>query len=220
MTMQRWMLLVLIPLLLPSCAGRYQALLRDRDAEIRQLESENAELRALNEDLARLEREARDALANRPTFVEATVDDPAARVRDAIGENDLDVRMRAGRLSIGVPNSVTFDSGQSTLKTDAGRVLQNVARVVKSEYPNTRVFVEGHTDTDPIQKTKNKYRSNRHLSTERADAVAQYLIDQCGIPERQIVVVGYGPHDPVASGNSKNDKARNRRVEIVIGDRL
>lgn len=216
MTMQRWILLALVPLLLPSCAARYQSLLRDRDAEIRQLEAENAELRALNEELRLLDRDPR------PNFAEATVPvtDQAQRVSDAIGENELDVRMRGGRVAIGVPNSVTFASGQSTLKPAAGSVLKNVARVLRDEFPFERVFVEGHTDTDPIKKTKGKYRSNRHLSVERADAVARYLTEDCGIPERQIVVVGYGPFDPVADGGSNADKARNRRVEIVVGDRL
>ena len=94
-------------------------------------------------------------------------------------------------------------------------MLRKVASVLKSQFSGKRYYVEGHTDSDPIVKTKDKYRDNRHLSTERADSVARYLIQQ-GVPESSIVVVGYGQHDP----RDPKTKARNRRVEIVVGDPL
>ena len=85
---------------------------------------------------------------------------------------------------------------------------------MKGQYAGRRFYIEGHTDDDPIQKTKDKFRSNRHLSVERADSVARYLISQ-GVPESKIVIVGFGQYDPAAAAKNK---AQNRRVEIVIGD--
>jgi flagellar motor protein MotB len=112
---------------------------------------------------------------------------------------------------MGVDNSVTFDSGSTTLKDSSHRVLRNVANVMKERFAGRRFFIEGHTDTDPI--VKSKWRDNMQLSMERADAVRRYLVQQ-GVPESAIAVVGYGQHEPRDGGR----KERNRRVEIVVGD--
>ncbi|MGC6486317.1 MAG: OmpA/MotB family protein [Planctomycetota bacterium] len=194
-----------------SCTARYQELLRDRDDRIQALNGDVSRLRGENEEL-------QNRLAARPAPVEATVDTGADDMIDEI-QNDLgsdaDVRYSRGRLSIGVNNSVTFSSGSTALKSTSHRVLRSVAEVLRSKFSGRRFFVEGHTDTDPIRKTKNRFSSNRDLAAERAESVASYLIQQ-GVPEASIVIVGWGPFDPVRRG----DKAANRRVEIVVGDSL
>jgi len=191
-----------------SCTTRYQDLLRDRDAQIRELNGKVAQLRQEKEEL-----ESRSADPRREDKAPAEASTPPQAEVERL-RNELDgatVDLRDGRLRIGVEDSVTFDSGSSALKDSSHRILQKIAGVLKRDFPGRRIYVEGHTDDDPIQKTKDKFRSNRHLSTERADAVAAYLIQQ-GIPESQIVVVGYGQYDPKDAGT----KARNRRVEIVV----
>ena len=149
----------------------------------------------------------RDASVQRPVEDKSEV----SATQRAVGD-DAHVSYRRGRLSIGVNDSVTFDSGSTALKASANKVLKNVASLLRSQHAGKRFYIEGHTDTDPIVKTKDKYRDNRDLSCERADSVARYLIAQ-GVPESAIAVVGYGPYDPISS-----NKAKNRRVEIVIGD--
>jgi len=196
-----------------SCTTRYQDLLRDRDAEIRALNGRIYQLQQEKEEV-----EAREAAARRD-LEEARTKAPAEAVAQT---NDLErlrreldgasVDLRDGRLRIGVEDSVTFDSGSAALKDSSHRILQKIATVLKREFSGNRVYIEGHTDTDPIDKSKDKFRSNRHLSMERADAVARYLIGQ-GVPESQIVVVGYGQFDP----KDARTKARNRRVEIIPG---
>lgn len=225
LTMMRSFLYVSSCLLLclssTGCATRYQQLLQDRDAEIRDLEGQVANLKSENAELAR-QKAAADARARDLTSgvaAESSSSDELARVRGDLP--DLDVRYdRAGRISIGIENTVTFDSGSVQLKPDAGRVLQRVADVLMRDYPDRRIYVEGHTDTDPIRRTKGLYRSNRHLSVERADAVARYLVENGRLSESHIVVVGYGQHLPRAPGSSASDKARNRRVEVVVGEVL
>ncbi|MCA8943996.1 MAG: OmpA family protein, partial [Planctomycetes bacterium] len=64
------------------------------------------------------------------------------------------------------------------------------------------------------------YRDNRHLSLERADAVARYLIEKCGVSDSKLAVIGFGQFDPRIDGNSDSAKQRNRRVEIVVGEKL
>ena len=208
---------VLSALPLSGCASRYQDLLRDRDQQIRELQGSVAQLKAANEDLER----------QKATTAEQTPKNDNAKAQPAASDSALgdlrreldgtDVRYVRGHISIGIEDSVTFDSGSVALKEGSHKILQKVASVLRAKYPDNRIYVEGHTDSDPIQKTKDKYRSNRHLSAERADAVASYLIEH-GVPEQRIVVVGFGQYDPKVQG--AGGKARNRRVEIVVGERM
>lgn len=195
---------------LPSCTARYEDMLRERDGRIRDLNGEVARLRGENDDLQR-------RLTAQPVApVEATAprnDADIASIRESV-DSRVDVRYKDGHISLGVQDNVTFDSGSVTLKDSSHAVLRSIAGVLKGRFAGSRFFVEGHTDSDPIQKTKNLFRSNRHLSAERADAVAAYLIKQ-GVPESSIVIVGYGPHDP----RDPKSKAANRRVEIVVTDK-
>lgn len=197
-----------------SCTTRYQDMLLERDQRIRELSGEVAQLRGENEDLQRRTsavpapqpKEAAGGRAESPSLIN--------QVQSEVGDQ-ASVRYVRGRVSIGVEDSVTFDSGSTALKEGSHKVLQKVASVLKAQFSGKRFYIEGHTDSDPIEKTKDKYRSNRHLSSERADAVARYLIQQ-GVPESAIVVVGFGQHDP----RDPRQKARNRRVEIVVGEPL
>jgi flagellar motor protein MotB len=211
---------VVIVIALPGCTAKYQDLLHDRDQQIRELNGRVADLRAENENLARKGRENESALEGMRTAKPSEASDQSAerRLTNELGP-EVEVRYRNGRLSIGIENTVTFDSGSTALKSTAHSVLKKVATALKRDYAGSRYFVEGHTDDDPISKTKEKYRSNRHLSAERADAVATFLTRECGIPERQIVIVGFGEHDP-RDGTARSNKAAQRRVEIVVGDRL
>ncbi len=206
---------------LTSCTARYQDLLRDRDAQIREYNARIAQLRAEHDDLTRKEQAARqraDGLQRRlDGMVVTPVIENAALQSVQNDLSDLDVRYNdRGRLSIGIESTVTFDSGSTELKTSAHDVLRRVAAVLRRDFSEFRIYVEGHTDTDPIVKTRSQFRSNRHLSSERADAVAAFLVASCDIPEDRIAVAGFGPFDPRIAG----EKDRNRRVEIVVGEPL
>ena len=211
--------LVALPML-GSCTTRYQDLLRDRDSTIRELRGQNAALRANNDELERQlasSRSESDQLRTRPATAQPESAGTASRLQAEL-EGDASVGYRRGRLSIAIDDSVTFDSGSTSLKDTGHKVLQRVAAAIKRDYGDRRIYIEGHTDSDPIQRTKDKFRDNRHLSTERADSVARYLISKCGIPESRLVVVGFGPFDPRAQGSTDSAKSRNRRVEIVVGE--
>lgn len=206
-----------------GCTTTYQQMLHERDLKISQLENSNAQLRAASKDAERREKSARDeAQALRDRLAGGTAEatgnnkDELQQVQDEL--KDLDVGYRRGQVSIGIENEVTFSSGSTDLKAGAGSVLERVAAVLKRRYPDRRIYVEGHTDTDPINKTKGRFRSNRHLSAERADIVAGYLVDKCGMPAEQVVVVGFGPYDPKLAGSNDAAKSKNRRVEIVVGE--
>ena len=115
----------------------------------------------------------------------------------------------AGTLTVNLPGDVLFASGQDSLKDSARATLDKVISAVKRDYAGKRIRVEGHTDSDPIVKTKDKYLDNLDLSLNRAAAVTRYL-ETKGIPASQITTSGYGPARP------KGNKAQSRRVEIVV----
>jgi len=193
-----------------SCTTRYQDMLKDRDDQIRSLNGDLARMRGEGEEL-----QNRLNAAPRPVNATTARTEPSSLLNDLQRDlgSDADVSYRRGRISIGVNNRVTFSSGSNSLKNSSHKVLRGVASVLKSQFSGRRFYVEGHTDTDPIVKTKDKYSSNRDLSMQRADSVAKYLISQ-GVPESAIVTVGYGQFDPL----DRSKKSANRRVEIVVGD--
>lgn len=108
---------------------------------------------------------------------------------------------------IEIAGDVLFDSGKATLKSTAKKELDRVVSTIKSKHSGRTVKVIGHTDSDPIKKSK--WGSNEALSEARAGAVADYLASK-GISRSSITTVGKGASEP------KGSKAASRRVEIVI----
>jgi flagellar motor protein MotB len=103
-----------------------------------------------------------------------------------------------------------FGPGRAELKPDVGPTLDRVAQALRSQYPGHIIGIEGHTDSDPI--TKSKWKSNHELAVARSVALFQALNSR-GVPENQLFVSGYGANRPISSAA---DKSRNRRVEIVV----
>jgi chemotaxis protein MotB len=119
----------------------------------------------------------------------------------------------AGTVTVTLPNAILFASGKAELKGATLTELDHIADVLKSKYGGMQVDVVGHTDSDPIKKSK--WADNWELSAQRALAVLRYLIKK-GIPEDQIRASGRGESQPVASNTTASGKSQNRRVEIVV----
>ena len=78
-----------------------------------------------------------------------------------------------------------FGSGSDAVKPEAKKVLDKIASEIKTQYGGASIRVEGYTDTDPINRTKELYKDNLDLSAARARTVAQFLQQQ-GISPRQL----------------------------------
>ncbi len=107
-----------------------------------------------------------------------------------------------------------FDSGKAKLKQGGVETVSAVAQQIKENFPNRLIFVVGHTDTDPIRVTKNLWDDNLDLSLNRAATVARELLKH-GIDAQQLIAAGQGEHNPCAPNDSTENKALNRRVEII-----
>lgn len=116
-------------------------------------------------------------------------------------------------IRIRIDSSQLFAAGRADLKPEVAPTLDRIAQVLQSEYSGRLVGIEGHTDADPI--TKSKWKSNHELAVARSVALFQALKSR-GVPESQLFVAGYGPNRPLGSNESKQTKSQNRRVEIVV----
>ena len=118
----------------------------------------------------------------------------------------------AGTVTAAVPGDVLFAPGKNDLKESAMTSLSRIVAAIKKQYANKPLFIDGHTDSDPITKTADKWDDNWDLSYGRAKAVAAYLINN-GIDPKLVTIRAFGENQPKAS------KAASRRVEIVVSVR-
>jgi chemotaxis protein MotB len=108
---------------------------------------------------------------------------------------------------------VMFAPGRATI-TEAGKAeLNKVLRDVKSKSGTIRIY--GHTDSDPIVKTKNLWKDNLDLSANRAMEVTRFLIAS-GIDPKRIETIAMGEYHPLDAGKSAEAKKKNRRVDITV----
>lgn len=126
---------------------------------------------------------------------------------------DVNVTMRTRGLVISINSRVLFGSGSATLTTSSKALVLRIAEVL-APLSNNQILVEGHTDTDPIKTAQ--FPSNWELSSARASTVLRLLLTTGKLKEENMSAVGYGEHRPIAPNNTPANKAKNRRVNIVI----
>ncbi|MEY2808356.1 MAG: flagellar motor protein MotB [Planctomycetia bacterium] len=192
---------------------QYKAAIEEKDSQIRRLNEERAQLKAQVQTLKSSLDQANGALAeaSAPKEEVALLPQQSFPELDEVG---VSYGMRDGNMVISVPSTVTFAAGQATLSDEGRKALKKVASTLKKEYPSMKYSIEGHTDADPIKKSK--FNSNRELSVMRAMAVLEFLVSECEIADQKCVVAGHGQYDPVAGNDKDAGKAKNRRVEIVV----
>ena len=197
-----------------------RASLNERDAEIADLASDNHHLR---EELAQVRNE-RDGLHSALSDTSARLAEAASREPvttpvpgryDDLEAAGIATSRRGDAIVFTVPSAVTFGSGKAELTKSGSKALDTLAARLKADFDTGMViYVEGHTDSDPIRKSS--FKTNRDLSWARARAVHEYLVAGGKIKDDRFVVVGHGPHRPMAKNDTKEHKATNRRVEVLV----
>jgi len=174
-----------------------------------QQEADLAKRAALDEQ-AKLQAEKAAAVSGR---MQAEQDTQALRDKLKVQLNTiLETRDTARGLIVSM-SDVLFDTAQSTLKPEAREKLAKVTGIFVA-YPTLHFSVEGHTDSVGADDY------NQKLSERRADAVRDYLTSN-GIGQENVVALGMGKADPVASNDSAAGRQQNRRVEMVVsGDAI
>jgi len=131
-----------------------------------------------------------------------------------INEQMIQVSSNELWLQIELKDSILFSSGSADTSEQAQQIFDEIALILKN-YSNP-VQVEGFTDNIPIKSVK--YPTNWELSTARASAIVKYLANKGVAPER-LSAVGYGEYQPVASNDTEQGRAQNRRVAIMVAKR-
>jgi chemotaxis protein MotB len=129
-----------------------------------------------------------------------------------VGDNIL-VTQEKNRITIMIEGQVLFESGQAGLVAGAVPLLDDIATIIQN-HSQYRVNIKGHTDNVPIATSQ--FPSNWELSAVRATTVLRYLIDHGVGPPSRLTATGYGDLLPVASNDTPEGRARNRRVEFVL----
>jgi chemotaxis protein MotB len=109
-----------------------------------------------------------------------------------------------------------FNLGESELSKNAKDSLQKITAAIR--FTPYMINVVGHTDNIPMRSSK--FKSNWELSVSRASSVARYLIEEVQMDPNQFVVSGYSSYRPVEPNTNAENRAKNRRVEIIISKRL
>ncbi len=172
-----------------------------QDKKIKAMEEELSQQRQQNDQLSQQNRLLSEQVASLQT---------KGGTMAVPGDDGMGGSTRSNRGSdvvISVAGDVLFDSGKTTVKQGAKATLNKIARDLNGKYSGNSVRIEGHTDSDPIRKSK--WGSNEALSQARAEAVEQYLASQ-GVDSGRMSTVGKGSSSPKAT------KASSRRVEIVV----
>lgn len=131
---------------------------------------------------------------------------------DAVESGRLDIAEDVRGLVLSLPVEATFASGSADVQPDARALIARLAAALQPL--GNAVRIEGHTDDLPIHTPR--YGSNWELSTARASAVVAFLIDTAHVSPARLSAAGYGEFHPRVPNDSTVNRARNRRVDIVV----
>lgn len=146
----------------------------------------------------------------------------AEELQDAIDEagieGEIDIQVDSQYVQLTLNGALLFDSAEAQIKSGARELVNKVGDILKY-YEDNKIEIEGHTDSVPLIGDA-RYEDNAELSSARALAVAKYLYQEKGIPIKNMKWTGRGEYEPVASNDTEEGRALNRRVEIKIYNEL
>lgn len=142
------------------------------------------------------------------TGIGAYMDRQEAKIRQQLAGTGVRVVREGNDLRLIMPGNITFATDSADISPQFYSTLNAVATVLK-EFPETLIQVTGHTDSTGSAEY------NLQLSQKRAQSVAQYLVAQ-GVAPNRVVARGMGESMPIASNDTPEGRAQNRRVEIRI----
>ena len=194
-------------------------LIKDRDSLAQKSNDEAAQIAALQKKAADLDAARAAAEAAKAAELEKakkSYEDLQAGLKSEIAAGEIKITQLQGKLTVNLVDRILFDSGKAEIKADGRTVLDKVGSILNT-VTDKNIRIEGHTDNKPITgDLLAKYPSNWELSTARATAVARYLQDHDKVDPARLVAAGYGEFHPVASNDTTESRALNRRIEIVL----
>jgi len=151
-------------------------------------------------------------VATLQTHEDARMDQLDQNTRDAMARAEAAGKLAEGKFLYQMvlsDDSVKFPVDGSQLSTEAQTRLQDFVQKLKTDNKNVYVEIQGHTDSTGSKDT------NVHLGEQRAEAVRLFLY-QNGVPLNRMATISYGDQSPVAPNNTRDGRAQNRRVVVIV----
>lgn len=127
-------------------------------------------------------------------------------------EQKVSVSVSSSGVFVDIKDNILFESGKATLSQGGKEILNNLENLFL-QFEN-EIVVEGHTDNVPT--SSRKYPTNWELSTDRALTVVRYLSETKNVPSERLAAIGYGEFRPIAPNDNDANRAKNRRVNLLI----
>ena len=132
--------------------------------------------------------------------------------------NGLTVEQRDGKVYVSMENKLLFKSGSWAVGSEGRQAIEQLGSVL-AENPDIAVLIEGHTDNVPYQGN-GQIAGNWDLSTKRATAIVTILRENASINAENLTAAGRGEFAPVATNDTPEGKAKNRRIEVILTPKL
>ena len=195
---------------------RQKGSLTQRQQQLKDMQQTNDRLLATVEDLNRALDKEKIAREARLAKVKNTYNRLVNALEEEIKRGELTISNLEGQLSVNLLNKILFDSGKTTIKKDGKKVLKSLGDVL-NKFPDKALQIAGHTDNVQISsRLKERYPSNWELSTARATSVVHFLQEKVGLPGERLIAAGYSEYQPVASNDTPEGRAQNRRIQILL----
>ena len=199
--------------------------LKEKGASLEEVEAKQAEMKSQrekmlaerekllkeqNELMAELEqvRKMKEAAEKRSAEFKKIME----KLKSMIDSGKLSVNIRKGRMIVSLSSDILFPSGRTNLTDEGKEAIAELCETLKT-LEGRSFLVVGHSDSSPI-KTK-RFPSNWELSSQRAIEVTRLMIEN-GVKPEMLSAAGQAEFDPIAENDTPENKAQNRRVEIVF----
>jgi chemotaxis protein MotB len=208
---------------LTNTTNAMNAKIADLNTQVTNLSNQNQSLthdamayRELKEDLKARQAMLNAALAEQGTSLKE-IREKIITGLSALADSGIDVEFKNGLLYVSLPESLLFSSGSATLNAKSKDALSPLASVLNN-YPRVQIYVVGHTDTLKIHNAK--FFDNWALSTERANSIVRVLKGSYSVDPARLLSGGRSKYNPVASNDTKEGRALNRRIQIILNPDL
>lgn len=192
-----------------------------------QLEAKEQALLAENERLEKLKKELENR-SQRVAELEGMIASKEAEMtalKNAISKaltnfegKGLTVEQRNGKVYVSMENKLLFKSGSWSVGVEGKQAVKQLGSVL-ADNPEIAVLIEGHTDNVPYTGS-GQIKGNWDLSTKRATAIVQILRSNSAIKPENLTAAGRGEFAPVAANDNATNKAKNRRIEVILTPKL
>jgi chemotaxis protein MotB len=193
-----------------------------------QLEAKEKKLSAEKERLDKLKAEL-DSSAKRLSELEsliATKDAGMKKLKETLTKSlkafdgkGLTVHEKDGKVYVSMENKLLFQTGSWAVGDEGKKAVVAVAKVL-GDNPDLSVLIEGHTDNDKFGGAVGGVENNWDLSTKRATAIVNILTENKNVNKQNLTAAGRGEFAPIASNDTSEGKAKNRRIEIILTPKL